>query len=321
MSDKNHIKQISNLLGLNELDSKKFYRKSHISGEFLNESESEKWIEKRLKNNTVFLTKEEYEETALSALKSLKNFAGTDFGSTRQRDFNQKWADTTRGYLGEKAFQKFLLKRFDIKSKLKHTIGELKDFIHTDIYEIKKRRELKFRPPEKTIGIKTTSLNGMWLDIPGAQFHHSGCHILIQLILGKNHMFSFFKEISIFKDKLLKRAIEKGYFDKSEAGDFFDNIPDLKKVPAYISGFVFTKNFQSDQYKYEGRKGIKHYTIVSWEGKYNSSFLKDIKEQKRIKGDIKFQGINRFSHNSAYIFNTGKLKWKDSDWQKLIDTL
>ena len=321
MLDKNHIKQISNLLRLNESESEKFYKKSFISGEFSTESESHKWIEKRLKSNIVFLTKADYEETALSALKSLKNFSGTDFGSARQRDFNQKWADTTRGYLGEKAFQKFLLKKFDIESKLKHTVGELRDFIHTDIYEIKKKGELKFRHPKNTVGIKTTSLNGMWLDIPGAQFHHSNCHILVQLILEKNHMFSFFKEISVFKDKLLKRAIEKGWFNKSEAGDFFNNIPDLQEVPAYIAGFVFTKNFPSDQYKYKGEKGIKHYTITSWEGKYNRSFLKDIKEQNGIEGDIKFKGINRFSHDSAYIFNTGSLQWKDSDWLKLINAL
>lgn len=48
MLDKNHIKQISNLLRLNESDSEKFYKKSFISGEFSTESESHKWIEKRL---------------------------------------------------------------------------------------------------------------------------------------------------------------------------------------------------------------------------------------------------------------------------------
>ena len=319
MLNKNHIEKISDILGSNILDSEKFYKKSLVSGEFSNEKESFNWIKNRLENNTVFLTVADYEEVCLNALKSLKNFAGTDFGSTRQRDFNQKWADTTRGYLGERAFQKFLLKKFGMESQLKHTEGELKDFVHTDIYEVKEKGEQKFRKPKKTIGIKTTSLNGMWLDIPGTQFHHSDCHILVQLLLEKNHMFSFFKEISIFKDKLLKRAIEKGWFNKDEAGAFFDNIPNLKQIPAYIAGFILTKNFKSNKYKYKGKKGIKHYTITSWSGRYNRSFLEDIKKQKDIKGDIKFQGINRFSHDSAYIFNTGNLRWKESDWQDFIN--
>ncbi len=319
--NKNHVKKISDLLGLNQLNSEKFYKKSYISGEFANEKESAEWIEKRIKNNTVFLTVSDYEEVCLNALKSLKNFAETDFGSSRQRDFNQKWADTTRGYLGEKAFQKFLWEKFNIESKLEHRAGELKKFIHTDIYEIKKREDLKFRKPKKTIGIKTTSLNGMWLDIPGTQFHHSDCHILVQLILEKSHIFSFFKKISVFKDKLLKRAVEKGYFKKEEAGAFFNAIPNLEKIPAYIAGFVLTKDFQSEQYKYKGKKGIKHYTIHSWQGKYSRSFLKDIKKREEIEGDIKFRGINKFSHDSAYIFNTGNLNWRNSDWRKFISSL
>ena len=321
MSDKNYIKQISDLLGLNAAGSEKFYKKSCVSGEFSTEGEIADWIENRLKSNTVFLTVADYEEICLNALKSLKNFAETDFGSTRQRDFNQKWADTTRGYLGERAFQKFLLKKFNMESRLKHTVGELRDFIHTDIYEIKGKGERKFRQPKKTIGIKTTSLNGMWLDIPGTQFHHSDCHILVQLMLEKNHMFSFFKEISVFKDKLLKRAVEKGWFNKAEAGAFFNNIPDLREIPAYITGFALTKNFQSDQYKYKGKKGIKHYTITSWEGKYSHSFLEKIKKQNGIEGDIKFKGINKFSHDSAYIFNTGNLNWRAPDWREFINAL
>ena len=102
MSSKSHIEQISDILNLNETYSENFYKKSLISGEFLDDSEFENWFKNRLTKNIVFLSKSDYEEMCLSSLKSLKNFAETDFGSSRQRDFNQKWADTTRGYLGEK---------------------------------------------------------------------------------------------------------------------------------------------------------------------------------------------------------------------------
>lgn len=120
---------------------------------------------------------------------------------------------------------------------------------------------------------------------------------------------------------MLKRAVEKGWFNEDEAGAFFNNIPDMKKIPAYIAGFVLTKNFQSERYQYKGKKGIKHYTITSWKGEYSRSFLEDIKNQKGIEGDIKFKGIDRFSHDSAYIFNTGSLSWRDSDWRELIRVL
>ena len=102
MSNETYINKISSLLRLNKNHSKNFYEKSLFGGEFLNDSDFENWFENRLKTNVVFLDKSDYEEMCLSSLKSLKNFAETDFGSSRQRDFNQKWADTTRGYLGEK---------------------------------------------------------------------------------------------------------------------------------------------------------------------------------------------------------------------------
>lgn len=320
MANKNHINRISDILNLNKKNSENFYKNSLISKEFLNESDFENWFENRLKKNIIFLNKSDYEEMCLSSLKSLKNFSETDFGSSRQRDFNQKWADTTRGYLGEKAFQKFLSEKFNIEAKLKHKKGELSDFINTDIHQIKVKGEEEFKKPRKTIGIKTTNFNGMWLDIPGAQFHHSDYHVLIKLILEKNHMFSFFKEISIFKDKLLKRAIEKGYFKKHEADNFFDAIPNLDAIPAYITGFVKSDKFQSE-YEYEGNKGRKHYTITSWKGKYKRSFLKKIKKEKSIEGDIMFQGIKKFSHDDAYIFNTGNLNYSSDDWAVFIKSL
>ncbi len=318
MPNEMYINKISSLLKLSKNHSKNFYEKSLIGGEFSNDSEFENWFENRLKTNVVFLDKSDYEEMCLNSLKSLKNFSATDFGSSRQRDFNQKWADTTRGYLGEKAFQKFLLEKFEIQSKLKHKEGELDKFIKTDIHEIKLKEEKVFRKPKKTIGIKTTNFNGMWLDIPGNQFHHSDYHVLVKLFLEKDHIFSFFKEISIFKDKLLKRAVDKGYFTKQTADNFFNTIPNLNVIPAYITGFIKSANCN---YEYKGKKGHKHYTITSWKGQYKRDFLEQIKNKKSVEGDIKFAGINKFSHDNAYIFNTGNIKWTEVDWLSVIKSL
>ena len=210
------------------------------------------------------------------------------------------------------------MKNLKIQSTLKHKEGDLDKFINMDIHEVKLKEEKAFRIPKKTIGIKTTNFNGMWLDIPGKQFHRSDYHILVKLFLEKDHMFSFFKEISVFKDKLLKRAVDKGYFTKQTADNFFNTIPNLNMIPAYITGFVKSANYD---HKYKGKKGRKHYTITSWKGQYKRSFLEQIKKKESIEGDIKFAGINKFSHDDAYIFNTGNLKWSEVDWFSVIKSL
>ncbi len=149
MPKEDSIKQISNLLDTTIETSEKFYTASSKAGEFAKDDDFINWFENRLKKNVIFLSKSDYEEMCLSSLKVLQNFPGTDFGSSRQRDFNQKWADTTRGYLGEKAFQKFLLQKKKIESKLQHKPGDRIHYDKTDIYQIKKEQEQQFRTPNK----------------------------------------------------------------------------------------------------------------------------------------------------------------------------
>ena len=163
MSKVKVVQQISKLLKIDVDRAKKFYKKSNSAGEFSNIEESDEGFDKQLKKRVTFLSSSDYEESCLTSLKALNNFAETDFGSSRQRDFNQKWADTTRGYLGEKAFQKFIFDKAKIKSELAHKKGQLSDFIYTDIAKIKKPEEKSYREPKKTISIKTTKFNGMWL--------------------------------------------------------------------------------------------------------------------------------------------------------------
>ena len=321
MSSIKTFQKISELLNITSDKAEKFYQKSKLAKEFSNTEESDEWFDKRLKKQIIFLSSSDYEESCLTSLKALSNFAGTDFGSSRQRDFNQKWADTTRGYLGEKAFQKFIFDKAKIKSELAHKKGQLSEFINTDIAKIKKPKEKSYKEPKKNIGIKTTKFNGMWLDIPGRQFQRSDYHILVKVFLKTNHIFSFFKKISVFKDKLLKRAVQEGYFETKEADHFFNTIPDLDKIPAYIVGFVQSANFQSNDYEYKGIRGPKHYTICAWKGRYKKDFLDDIKQKENVKEDVKFAGINKFSHDDAYIFNTGNLSWRDSDWKRLFRSL
>ena len=69
--------------------------------EIINIEELSSWVEKKLKPNLVFFSKNEYTEACIDALKMINTVAATDYGTSRQRDKLQLWADITRGYLGE----------------------------------------------------------------------------------------------------------------------------------------------------------------------------------------------------------------------------
>ena len=179
--------------------------------------------------------------------------AGADFGSSRQRDLGQKWADTIRGYLGEFG-TKQVFKRFNIIIDLGHEEGTLDDYLPQDIHEVKLPSDTKLREPKLKVSIKTTKANGIWLDIPGDQFNHSDIYILTKIGAGTNHLFSFFKELSIFKDTILKEGIKSGCIKKDEANEINDKIPSFQKIYGYIPGFIeYHKKY--DKFKYEGKNG------------------------------------------------------------------
>jgi hypothetical protein len=255
----------------------------------------------------------------IDALKILGSTAATDYGSSRQRDLGQLWADMTRGYLGELAFLLFLKNKFDIDSELGHEIGQLEDYLPMDIHRIK-RPGGKYHAPKMSISIKTTKWNGIWLDIPGDQFNHSDIHVFIKVGTGRDHLFAFFKKISVFRDKVLKRGVDIGCITPEESATIFDKLPTFKPVPAYISGFAL-KSKEYSPLSYSGKKGKKHYTITGWNGPIRPGDIDAIKERENISGNVKFMGIDEFSHDSGYLFNTGNLLWRDDDWKEVIDNI
>lgn len=99
------INDISDLLNIPTDESEKILTKA-ISGSEITDSFNEKdWFEQRFKPNVVFIDETGYTKMCVDALKILGTTAATDYGSSRQRDLGQLWADMTRGYLGEYAFQ------------------------------------------------------------------------------------------------------------------------------------------------------------------------------------------------------------------------
>ena len=225
----------------------------------------------------------------------------------------------TRGYLGELAFQMFMKKRWGVEAELGHERGELSDYLSMDIHRVKKQGEA-VREPKIGIGIKTTKWNGIWMDIPGNQFEHSDIHVLIKIGAKRDHLFAFFKNLSVFKDKVLKRGEEVGSLSKEESAELFDTLPSFEPIPAYICGFV-SKNKTYEQLAYEGKKGRLHYTITSWNGPIRPGDMDLVKKKEKIQGKVKFEGIGEFSHEGGYLFSTGNLLWGDKDWQKIYDAL
>ncbi len=280
------------------------------------------WLERRFLPNLVQIDESGYARMCIDALKIVSTTAGTDFGTTRQRDLGQQWADLTRGYLGELALKQLLERRWGIFSELGHEKGELKDYLPMDIHRLKKPDEEEFRKPRIKIGVKATKWNGIWLDISNKQFHHSDVHFLVKVGTGRDHLFAYFKRISVFKDKILSEGRRISALTEDEASRMFDALPSMKPISAYVCGFASRDAGYEDLF-FDGKVGRKHFTITSWRGPFRPGDLERIKEIKMMPkdGKVKFSGIDKFSRDDLYVFNSGSLLWEEKDWLGVVRNL
>ena len=309
---------IATQLQIPEEEAEIIINKAYAGEEYSDEADLENWLNNRFLPNTVLIEETGYATMCIDALKILKSTAATDYGSSRQRDLGQLWGDMTRGYLAEYAVIVFLKKNWGIKAELGHEKGDLKDYLPSDIHKVQKG-STEIRDPRINIGIKGTKWNGIWFDIPGAQFSHSDIHIFVKVGTSRDHLFAYFKHISVFKDKILKKGIELGAINQHEADLLFDNLPLFQPIHAYISGFA-VKDRIYDDLAYTGKKGRIHYTIKTWNGEIKSGDLQRIKELEKLplNGKVKFESIDDFSHENGYLFNVGNLLWKKEDWKKYV---
>ncbi len=308
---------------ITENEFKSLISKCVLAGSaFPDEKGIEEWFHKRFKPFIFELDLKTYSKVVIEALKIQFLIAGTDFGSSRQRDFGQKWADTIRGYLGEFGVKQWIEKNFpDIKIFLGHEQGSLEEYLPRDIHQVKIKEQIK--EPEQKISIKSTKFNGIWMDIPGDQFNKSDIFILTKLIISNDHLFSFFKEISVFRDKILKCGIQENCIDEEEADNIFNQIPSFKPVIGYIPGFIVKNEHKSKEPFYEYRFGRTNATIYNYCGEYSEDILEEIKkeiEEKQNKNKIKvsFEGIRSFSKQHKYIFGMKSLKYTKDDWENHI---
>ncbi len=309
---------IASHIPVDENEAKIMVAKAIAGGECPSPDRSvvDRWITERLLPNTVLIGLQGYTEMCVDALKIASGIAATDYGSSRQRDLGQLWADMTRGYLGEYGIKLFLMNNWGIDIRLGHEIGTLEEFLPTDIPEMKTEGG-PWRQPLLKVSVKTTKFNGIWLDIPGNQFDHSDIHVQVKVATGRDHLFSFFKHISVFKDKVLKSGIGVGSLTQEQADDLFLKLPTFRDIPAYIAGFA-DRNAAYSPLSYTGKKGRKHYTVATWNGPVRPGDLALIKHREQVTGKVEFEGIGKFAHDSGFLFNTGNLLWHRQDWDRMI---
>ena len=312
------LERLSEFVGTSKDESLKIIEKAYIAGECDRNPDSiRQWIDDRFIPNTIFIDHHSYSAMCIAALRTAQSTVATDYGSSRQRDLGQIWSDKTRGYLGECAFKIFLAEKFGIQITLGHEEGSIEEFLGSDVRGVISPEGE--RPPGFNIGIKQVKMNGMWFDIPNAQFHHSDMHVCVKVGVPTDHLFSFFKSISVFRDKVLKLGIDNNFISGEESTRIYDAIPSMSKIPAYVTGFVRSGDSFLDL-PYAGRRTPSKFFVTSWKGQVKSGDLARIASTEGIINinKIEFEQIQKFSHDNGYLFNTGSLLWERGEWNNQL---
>jgi len=264
----------------------------------------DKWLTERLMPNTINLSVDDYKKALFRAFKLITtaDIAKTDFGSSRQRDFGQMWTDFTRGFLGEIGIEKYFKEKFDMEIELEESeVGDVEKFLPTDITYVKDKGNL--REVKTDISIKTSKLKSMWLDI-GTQLAHSDAFIFIKIGLTTDHLVSFMKDNG-FIDKILEMGKELNEIQDIEAAkkEIFAKVEDIKQLPAYISGFVWKKDMESNNLVIHTT--AKNKIIIGGIGLYKDKNMAN-----------KIEGLGEIS-TPKYVASLGALRWFKKDWKDI----
>jgi hypothetical protein len=290
----------------------------------------DEWI-KWLGWSSVVLDENDYLKAALHALRLAPRIVATDYGTARQRDLGQLWADTIRGFLGEIAFAKWLREKYGLVVELDYRRGSLEEFLPSDI------KSVNGRQPRLKVSIKTTKLNGIWLDIPGAQIEHSDVFVLVRVGVTREHLIAFFKKISVIRDKLMQIARERKLLSEEELSEIWDSVPEFSPLPAYVAGFLDKAEIAEhvkNRYciiEADGEVKVKRVVINKYMGYWHPDedvYTKNLREYlkrkgKNIKDDMKieFEGIGDFSRTLHFVVSSSLLKKKREGWDNIVKKL
>lgn len=305
--------------------AEKIYESSKKGGEIARYESAESWLHNRFLPNTVILNRDDYVLALTQALRVAPKLAGTDFGTTRQRDLGQLWTDTARGFLGEIAFARILKRNFGLNLELDYTLGAVADYLMSDIKSITDNNGIAYKL-NYNISIKTTKFNGMWLDVPGAQIGHSNIFFLIKLGIEREHFVSFLKDISFVKDKLLPQAIRLGAINQDEADDLWNSLPVFQNIPCYVCGYIDDESLGNYTQIGAGYRELFTRAGVSKNRYEISEYLGWIRRGTpdnlpvEIQSRCEFTSIRTFTaSNDHFISNIGLLKNSKADWRRFLD--
>jgi len=309
---------------LDKDQAKKLADSARKGGEIPEFSLFEVWLQQRASFGTVMLDSMDYVTALTHALRVAPNLAPTDYGTSRQRDLGQLWTDVARGFLGEIGFAKFMRERFGLDLVLDYSLGPIEEYLPSDIKAIKMPDGNLVEPGVK-ISFKTTKFSGIWLDIPGAQIGHSDVFVLIKLGIPREHFLAFLKWISFIKDKLLPHAVESGAINQTQAQDLWDSLPEFKKIPCYICGFLDDRLIKSPPgpvFRAEHTRAgtLKGYLMQSYVGWVKDRKPELVPEELR-SANWRFESIGTFSAEEHFVANAGSLIFSDLEWKNLVKKL
>ncbi len=295
------------------------------------------WLENRFIPQTIWLSSDDYARGITRALPQALIFAGSDFGSSKQRDLGQLWTDTARGLLGEISVQRFFTERLGVQIEQDTSLDlDIDDYISTDIKRVQEPSG-EYRTTKINTSIKTGKFNARWLDEYSAPKNsHIDAFIFVRLGTPKEHFVSYLKDISFLKTKLFPKAIELGELTADSSSALWDSIPQFEPIPAYISGFLMQKDLNSPIHSvtaeiagsenYRGKKDTRRIYIKKGVGVFTRNNLYAIPEFQNLDPEHKLKiiidGIGSEIENKDHFYaNTGSFSYGIENWQRFIASL
>lgn len=291
-------------------------------GAEVKQSGLEAWMKDHAAFATVVLKQDDYVTALTHALRIAPELAATDYGTSRQRDLGQLWTDVARGFLGEIGLARFVHDRFGTEVVLDYTLGPIEEYLPSDIKQLRLPNGQVVDPKIK-VSFKTTKFNGIWLDIPGAQYDRSDVFVLVKLGISREHFVAFLKAISFVKDKLLPKAMQGGTINRDQADDLWNRLPDFKDIPCYIAGFLDrSSHVPKCTYspRYTRDKRLKGYVLKEYVGWVRNGLPEGVPAELK-NASWEFESIGTFSKEDHFVANAGSLSSSKEAWQGLVERL
>jgi len=235
---------------------------------------------------------------------------------------------------------KWLREKFGVVAQLDYSRGPLEEFLPSDI------REICGRTPRLGISIKSTKLEGIWLDIPYDQVKKSSVFVLVRVGVTREHFVAFLKKISVIRDKILEEAKKRGLIPKEAAEEVWNTLGDFKPIPAYVAGFLDKREGYLEECirnkcilevggEVRGRSRVRvalNKYLGFWnpkEERYKEEVINKCRTMCReaerlaeVRGvSVEFEGIGNFTPTDHFIASSGMLKKSKSEWERLVAEL